>query len=162
VNVRLLVVVPLAWSLSTLSAAPPPAGAEAVVARLYKDFGWEAKAGQSARPGLIDQPRPVLSRYFDDSLTTLILKDRECAERTHEICRLDFSPIWDSQDPAAERLNVFGTKEPAVVKVTFRDPGSGLVTEMSYRMTKTPEGWRIHDISYRSHASLLTILRAKM
>jgi hypothetical protein len=152
----------LILSLSSLFAAPPPPGADAVVSQLYKDFAWETVADHPEKPGLIDQPRAVLSRYFDDGLTALILEDRACAERTHEVCRLDFSPIWDSQDPAASGVKVAATKDPSVVRVTFRDPSSGEVTELTYRMTKTQTGWRVHDIVYRSHESLLTLLRAKM
>jgi hypothetical protein len=152
----------LTISISSLSAAPPPTGADAVVSQLYKDFGWEIALNHPDKPGLIDQPRAVLRRYFDDSLTSLILADRACAERTHEICRLDFSPIWDSQDPAASGLKVSATSDPSVVKVTFRYPGSNELMELSYRMTKTKDGWRIHDIAYRSHASLQSLLRAKM
>jgi hypothetical protein len=132
------------------------------VAQLYKDFAWEAAAGHTEKPGLIEQPRAVLSRYFDDGLTSLILADRACVERTKEVCRLDFSPIWDSQDPAASGLKVSATKDPSIVKVSFRDSGSGDVTELTYRMVKTKAGWRVHDIAYKSHESLLTLLRAKM
>jgi hypothetical protein len=152
----------LAISLSSLSAAPPPTGADAVVSQLYKDFAWEVAPNHPEKPGLIDQPRAVLRRYFDDSLTNLILADRACAERTHEVCRLDFSPIWDSQDPAASGLKVSVTKDPSVVRVTFRYPGSNEPMDLSYRMTKTQTGWRVHDIAYKSHESLLTLLRAKM
>jgi hypothetical protein len=151
----------LTISISSLSAAPPPPGPDAVVSQLYKDFAWEAVPDHAEKPGLIEQPRAVLQRYFDDGLTNLILADRACAERTHEICRLDFSPIWDSQDPAASGLKVSATKDPSVVNVTFRDPESHDVTELTYRMTKTQAGWRVHDIAYKSHESLLTLLRAK-
>jgi hypothetical protein len=161
---RLSVLTILAFSLASLAAAPapPPPGANVVVAKLYKDFAWEAVPGHAEKPGLIEQPRAVLSRYFDDTLTALILEDRKCVERTKEVCRLDFAPIWDSQDPAATRVNVLGTSDPAVVRVTFTDPGNGRSTTLSYRTAKTRDGWRIHDIDYTSHESLLSILRAKM
>jgi hypothetical protein len=151
-------------SLASIAAAPapPPIGANAVVAKLYKDFAWEAVAGHAEKPGLIEQPRAILNRYFDDTLTALILEDRKCVERTKEVCRLDFSPIWDSQDPNATKVNVVGSSDPAVVKVSFTDPESGTSTTLSYRMVKTKDGWRIHDIDYTSHESLLAILRAKM
>lgn len=157
-----IVVLALVLPSLSLSAAAPPAGADAVVAQLYKDFAWETVAGHAEKPGLIDQPRAVLTRYFDEGLTKLILEDRACAERSHEICRLDFSPIWDSQDPAASGLKVSATKDPNIVKVTFRYPGNGESMELMYRMAKTGAGWRIHDIAYKSHDSLLTLLRAKM
>jgi hypothetical protein len=152
----------LLLSLSSLSASPPPVVADAVVSQLYRDFAWETVSDHAEKPGLIDQSRSVLSRYFDDGLTNLILADRACAERTHEVCRLDFSPIWDSQDPAASGVKVSATKDPSVVKVRFRNPASGEVTELLYRMTKTQTGWRVHDIVYKSHESLLALLRAKM
>ena len=154
------VIAVLMISFSSASAAAP--GADAVVSQLYKDFAWETVPDHAEKPGLIDQPRAVLRRYFDDGLTNLILEDRACAERTHEICRLDFSPIWDSEDPGATGLKVSATKDPSVVRVTFRYPGSNELMDLSYRMTKTKDGWRIHDIAYHSHASLLSLLRAKM
>jgi hypothetical protein len=48
------------------------------------------------------------------------------------------------------------------VRVTFRYPGNNELMELSYRMAKTKDGWRIHDIAYHSHASLQLLLRAKM
>lgn len=146
---------------SSYAAAPPP-GADAVVARLYKDFAWEAKSNDTEKTGLIDQPKSVLSSYFDETMTRLILEDRACSARTNEICRLDFPPIWDSQDPAAAGLKVSATKDPSIVQVTFRNPVGGEVTTLSYEMTKTAAGWRIHDIKYKSHQSLLAILRMKI
>ncbi|MEA2164055.1 MAG: hypothetical protein QOK37_2182 [Thermoanaerobaculia bacterium] len=159
-NLRSSFLATVVLSFASLAAATaPPPGANAVVAGMYKDFGWEAKPGHAEKPGLIEQPRAVLSRYFDGTLTALILADRKCVERTKEVCRLDFSPIWDSQDPSATKVNVLGSNDPAVVKVTFTDPESGRSTTLIYRMAKTKDGWRIHDIEYTSHESLLTILR---
>jgi hypothetical protein len=129
---------------------------------MYKDFAWEIAPDHPEKPGLIDQPRAVLSRYFDDSLTNLILEDRACAEKAQAVCHLDFSPIWDSQDPGAKDLKVSATNDPAVVKVTFRYPGNGELMTLTYPMAKTKSGWRIHDITYASHESLRTILSAKM
>jgi hypothetical protein len=150
-------------SLAAAPALPSDAGAQAVVAQLYRDFAWEAVVDKPEWPGhsLLEQPRQVLARYFDENLAALILKDRSCVAKTHEICRLDFSPIWASQDPGASELKVSPTKDPGVVAVKFRYPGNGEIIELSYRMSKTRIGWRVHDILYGSGSSLLSVLGSK-
>ena len=153
----------LFFSLAATPALPSDAGAQAVVAQLYRDFAWEAVVDKPEWPGhsLLEQPRQVLARYFDENLAALILKDRSCVAKTHEICRLDFSPMWASQDPGASELKVSPTKDPGVVAVKFRYPGNGSIIELSYRMSKTRIGWRVHDILYSSGSSLLSVLGSK-
>jgi hypothetical protein len=138
-------------------------GAVQVVAQLYRDFAWEAIIDEPEWVGhdLLDQPRSVLEGYFDHNLATLILKDRQCATQTHEICRLDFSPIWASQDPGASETKIIAGATPDIVSVKFRYPGDGSKIEMSYRLIKTNVGWRIADIRYSSGSTLLSILTAK-
>ena len=109
----------------------------------------------------MEQPRAVLAQYFDDSLTELILRDRACAERTHEICRLDFDPIWDSQDPGATELKVLATGDSSVVAVTFRFPSTGETIALSYRMVRTRNGWRVHDIAYHDGSTLRSQLNPR-
>ncbi len=132
----------------------------AVVAQLYRDFAWEAIVHEPEwrDHALLEESREVLARYFDDSLTALIVNDRSCVARTHEICRLDFSPIWDSQDPGASEMKIAATRDSSVVAVRFRYPATGRVIELSYRMSQTRHGWRVHDIVYGTGRSLLSIL----
>jgi hypothetical protein len=138
-------------------------GAIQVVAQLYRDFAWEAIIDEPKWVGhdLLDQPRLVLERYFDHNLATLILQDRQCATQTQEICRLDFSPIWASQDPGASETKIIAGATPDIVSVKFRYPSDGTKIELSYRMVKTNVGWRIADIRYSSGSTLLSILSAK-
>ena len=153
--------------LSALAAAFPPApepraqaGAVDTVARLYRDYAWEAVVEQPRwrGHGLLDQPREVLVQYFDDALTDLILADRACASRTGAVCKLDFSPIWASQDPGASGLKVSPTTDPTVVAVEFRYPSNAQLIELSYQMIETRSGWRVRDIDYGGGRSLLAIL----
>ena len=75
------------------------------------------------------------------------------------MCRLDYLPIWDAQDPGAYDMKIAGMKDSSVVSVKFRYPGNGETIELTYRMAKTNLGWRIHDImSHRSRYSLLSVL----
>lgn len=131
------------------------------VAQLYRDYAWEAVVEEpdAAALALVAQPRAVLSKYFDDELTALLLKDSECARRTKGICNLSFSPLWASQDPGATDLRVTGTADPATVAVTFRHPGQQAPTKLQYRLRRTPAGWRIQDIVYDEIGSLVKLLK---
>jgi hypothetical protein len=135
---------------------------EDTVARMYKDFAWEAVIDEPRWDGeqLIEQPEPILRRYFDDRLTALILRDRACVAKSHEICRLNFDPIWASQDPGATELKVFPATSSNIVQVQFRYPGDKARIKLSYRMMRTARGWRIADIEYPSSRSLSMILGA--
>ena len=133
------------------------------VARLYRDFAWEIDSvPQRGRPGLIDQPIEVLQRYFTDDLTALILADRACAMRTHEICNLDWSPIWDSQDPAAKDLAIKSGSDSASVDVTFVFPPTQERMHLVYTLTQTPHGWRVRYIVSSRAGSLRATLSQKV
>jgi hypothetical protein len=147
----------LAMPVKEAASSPPEKdGPETVVARLYRDYAWEAVMHRPDWPGLLDQPREILEQYFDEKLASRILRDRVRAGK-HGIGRLDFDPIWDSQDPAATDLNVSRSGRPAAVAVQFRCPGGGETVDLLYEMTMTRKGWRIADIR-GSDWSLISIL----
>lgn len=134
-----------------------------VVAQLYRDFAWEAVIDEPGSDSytLLSQPRAVLERHFDAKLASLILEDRQCAIQTREICKLDFSPIWASQDPGATELRIVAGSKPDIVSVKFRYPSNGESIELSYLMARTKLGWRVSDIRYTSGSTLLSVLTAK-
>lgn len=133
-----------------------------VVAQLYRDFAWEAVIDSPRWHGhdLLNQPRRVLERYFDPNLAALIRRDRQCVAKTHEVCNLNFSPIWASQDPGATELKVVAGVTPETVIVRFRYPGNGEKVELVYRMARTKAGWRVADIRYSPDSTLLSMLSA--
>lgn len=136
---------------------------EAMVAQLYRDFAWEAVMRQPNWIGLMDQPREIIERYFDKKLTTLILRDRACAEK-EGMCKLSFSPIWASQDPSANDLKVQQSDKAEIVLVKFRYPSTNETVTLMYQLTKTSNGWRISDISGIMNGgkwSLLSILNSQ-
>jgi len=100
----------------------------------------------------------TLSKYFDKELTDLFLKDDECAKREEGVCNLDFDPIYNAQDFDKETTNL---KIAAVAdqhdwfSVTFTNLGTRTLV---YKLTNTPEGWRVSDIKYPEGASLKDIL----
>jgi hypothetical protein len=131
-----------------------------VVTQLYRDYSWEVDSRSRAKDAisLIDQPASELARYFDSELVSLLIADRECVRRSGEICRLDWDPIWDSQDPAAEDLTIRSIQTNVVV-VRFRHPFTGEERKLDYHLVKTMAGWRISDIRYQNGTSLLRTLR---
>jgi len=145
------------FAQSEAKALPGPT---AIVYKLYHDFAWEAVISEPGDKGLLDQPRATLMRYFDSRLTALILNDREYAARTKGIGRLDFCPLWDSQDPGASDLQI-GAGKRNTVNVKFRYPGDGSNIKIIYQTTKVSGHWRISDIRYQNGISLLSILESK-
>jgi hypothetical protein len=131
-----------------------------VVSQLYNDFAWEATGGDNG-PGsspFVDQPRTVLLRYLTPDLAALLLRDRACVRRSSEICRLDFVPLWASQDPdAADVSFTQPTGQPAIVIAHIRDH-AGTVTKITYRFKQIATGWRIADIHYGSGHTLRGLL----
>ncbi|MCZ8206446.1 hypothetical protein [Gemmatimonas sp.] len=136
----------------------------AVVAQLYHDYAWEVVLDDArAWATLTDEPRDVLMQYFDDRLVDLLEEDQRCRERTKQICTLDGSPIWYSNDPEATRLTVAGGADSTEIAVSFtrsQPPSEGAIISLTYRMARTPRGWRVHDVRFPGGRSLVELLSA--
>lgn len=141
------------------SSSPKANSPESIVFQIYRDFAWEAVMAGNL-DGLMEQSRSGLERYFDDKLTSLILKDRACAEK-EGMYSLDFLPIWSSQDPSARELTIEKTDNQNIIKVKFIYPSTDEKIELLYRVTKTPKGWRISDISGKNWSLLLILTSSK-
>lgn len=164
-NLRtLLCIAALGTTFTAAAEQSPSPDAVSVVAQLYRDFAWEVVMEEPATPekSLLEQPREVLTKYFDDNLTALLLKDRACVNKTGELCNLDYSPLWSAQDPGAAQLKVLNSSRPGIVVVKFRQLAEKKNVELSYRMTKTKLGWRISDITDRAYGSLVSNLSRKI
>ncbi len=159
-----IAVVLCALGLSAAAQPPAPAAtAVAAVARLYQDFAAEAviDSPDLSIEDLFGRPKATLSRYLDDALVALVLADRACSRRIQEVCNLDFSPIWDAQDAVGTIVKISEGKAPSRVLVELQTLDRKDVRRLTYRMIKTAAGWRVHDIEYDSHESLVTMLRRK-
>ncbi|WP_462116681.1 hypothetical protein [Lysobacter xanthus] len=130
------------------------------MSRLYRDFSWEAVLVQPEGAGLAQQPKAVLQRYFTPKLAFALAADAACAARGREICRLDFLPLWASQDPSAHDLTV-AQAGAGLVKVTFATPSSTQATVLQFKVVPTKAGWRVADIVYPSGPSLASLLSGK-
>jgi hypothetical protein len=150
-------------ALTSTAAAQPASGALAAVAKLYQDFAAEAvmETADLSIPDLFGRSKAAMARYLDDELIALVLADRECSRRKDEVCNLDFAPIWDSQDMVGATVKIAQGRSPDRVRVELKFPQNE-VRRLTYIMVKTPAGWRVHDIEYDSHESLVTMLKKKV
>jgi len=99
----------------------------------------------------------TLSKYFDKELTALFMKDAECQKREQGVCNLEFDPIYEAQDfEKTTNLRIAAVAGQAdLFNVTFTNLGTRTLV---YKLTKTPDGWRISDIKYAEGPSLKEIL----
>ena len=161
-----LVAVGMMVVMASAAERRPATGAEAVVFQLYRDFGFRAVIDETdfELPLLIDQPRQVLARYFDDELTALLLKNRECDIKSHGVCTLDGDFMLDTNGDPHKHVAILATPDPAVVRVSLYGERDVDRSVLQYTLHKTAAGWRIHDVARVSgpadrHWSLLAILR---
>lgn len=133
--------------------------AAALVSQLYERFPAPSEdTPLSADAAIIAQDREVLTQFFDDELTDLILADRACVAQNEGVCRLGFDPLWNSQDPTAYEFEVHPTEQPQVVEVQVNAPGSAEKIKLEYTLVQEGDAWRITDISYPEGVTLHEIL----
>jgi hypothetical protein len=139
----------LAASGLNLAFASGPETGASVVARLYKDFAWQAIGGQPELFGevLSYQSKSVLVRYFDPVVTSLLLQDANCQVKSAGICHLDFDPIFASQDPSVADLEI-GEASAGVIPVTFKNPANDQKTKLDFKVVMISGKWKIADIVY--------------
>lgn len=137
----------------------------AVVARLYKDFAWQAVASRTELFGedVSHQSKATLEKYFAPTLADLLVKDAACQIRSQGICNLDFDLLFDSQDPRVTDLDV-STALPGKVAVVYKDPVDGTTTRIDFDVARVAGIWKIADIVYRrpEKVSLKQVLSHKV
>jgi len=140
-------------------AEPSRTGDEAasVVRLLYKNYAWEALFAQSEFTPLVNQTDEELARYFSPSMVHLLHTDRVCREQTHEICSLDFDPLFASQDPSGV-YDLEAVRQGGHVSVTFRQDADKKVL-VDFKVIATKDGWKIDDIRYPDGSQLSLLLR---
>jgi hypothetical protein len=152
ISFRSLLVAILFTSAACFGADTNPTSPEDFIRSVYRfDQPWTKQ-----RDWFGD--KPTLSKYFDKELTALFMKDAECQKREGGVCNLEFDPIYAAQDfekkPA--NLQIAAVKgDPDWFNVTFTNLGTRTLV---YKITKTPNGWRISDIKYPEGVALKEIL----
>jgi len=137
----------------------------AVVARLYKDFAWQAVASQVDLFGedLSHQSKSTLEKYFAPALADLLVKDAACQMKSQGICNLDFDLLFDTQDPRVTDLEV-STTSPGKVSVVYKDPVDDNATRIDFAVARVAGTWKITDVIYNrpEQVSLKRVLSRKL
>ena len=160
-RLRLIVSTTLAIVCTGTALAATTDGEAAVVAKLYKDFAWQALASQHDLFGddVAHQGKATLEHYFSPALADLLAKDAACQIRSQGICNLDFDLLFDSQDPRVTDLEVT-TTSPGRVAVVYKDPVDGKTMRIDFDVVRVGRTWKIADVIYsrRDKVSLKRVL----
>jgi hypothetical protein len=103
-----------------------------------------------------NEPREVLSKYFDNKLTELIISNQDCEKIERGVCDIDFDILFAAQDVDVSNLNFCANADGDVVEARFFNFGNPEVVR--YRLTSVTAGWRISDIIYSDDSSLVETL----
>jgi hypothetical protein len=149
-NFRTVVAFLLTLGATAIFAGEP--SPKDVVTQLYKAYGTEQSSAGETR---------LFTRYFDDKLLKLYLKDKR--EAKGEVGRLDGDPLYNAQEV---QITDFSISEPnitggdALVTVRFKNIGKPVRVE--YVLRRTAHGWKISDIRYDDGNSLKKILQGPL
>jgi hypothetical protein len=151
-----------------LSVATPEAVAAsspneaAVVARLYRDYGWQAFANQTELFGedITHQARATLEKYFAPELAALLMRDVACQRKYQGVCNVESDLLFDAEDPAVTDLEVKRIA-PGRVSVEFNDPVTRKTTRIDFQLIQVGGQWKISDVVYKSGAGSLKQLLAR-
>jgi hypothetical protein len=124
-----------------------------VVAQLYKAYGSEQTSAGETR---------LFTRYFDDELLKLYLKDKR--EAKGEVGRIESVPLYNAQEI---EITDFSISEPKITEginalVTVRFKNIGKPTRVGCVLRRTVHGWKISDLRYDNGYSLKKIVQAPL
>jgi len=122
-----------------------------LVAQLYKEHSGKSD------PLQYPASKKLLSNYFYKPLLDLYLKDQE--DSKGEVGKIDFDPLYDSQDFEISDFNlVVLPNKKGYVAARFKN--MGVDQEIIFALQRTKMGWRIGHIRYRDGRSLWKILQS--
>ncbi|ENX35961.1 hypothetical protein F889_00660 [Acinetobacter colistiniresistens] len=119
-----------------------------LVLNLYKTFPTDGNI-------IVEKSdKNLISKFFSNELTNLLVNDYECREKTAGVCKIDFNILNNSQDDLGSFKILQATNN--VVTVKFNTPTHGEFIDF-YMESK--DGCKfIKDIKYND-SNLLNVLR---
>ncbi|TBR36729.1 MULTISPECIES: hypothetical protein [Dyella] len=122
----------------------------------YKQYAWVAVFGTTQPAGSVPlalESQVKLKEIFASDLARALKEDSQCAERSQEVCKIDFDILYDSQDPFAADLAFKLAPDGGSVEACFKD-ASGNQQCLTLVGGCDQGRERIADIIYPGHASL--------
>ena len=149
---RLIVLVAILAAVAGFASAQPESSnldtGKELVAQLYKEHSGKSD------PLQYPASNKRLRSYFYKPLLDLYLKDQE--DSKGEVGKIDFDPLYDSQDFEILGFNLVSNKK-GYVAARFKN--MGVDQEIIFALQRTKMGWRIADIRYKDGRSLWKILK---
>jgi hypothetical protein len=119
-----------------------------LVLNLYKTFPTDGNK-------IVEKSdKKIVSKFFSDELTNLLVSDYKCREKTGEACKIDFNILNNSQDDLGGFKILQATNN--VVTVKFNTPTHGEFVD--FYMESKGGCKVIKDIKYND-SNLLSVLR---
>jgi hypothetical protein len=117
-------------------------GPEEVVRVLYRAY-----PPADPKKFLLNEPKKVLLKYFDEKPAGLLVQIRQCMKRTRDDCGPGYDLMYDSNTVEISDFQICAM-DPGTntVPVQFRDADRPKFVK--YKLTYTGAGWRIADILY--------------
>jgi hypothetical protein len=127
-------------------AAPAFAGdasATAFITAIYNSY-----KGKDAKGVRLDR-EPVIRRYFEPKLATLMAKDERTAARRKEVGQLEFDPFLDAQDWEVASFDIAVNDAAAgKTQATVKFDNLGEATTVVLDLIQLKGDWRIYDITW--------------
>lgn len=112
---------------------------ESIVRALYRTY-LPAEA-----PGLGNEPREILSKYFDAGLTELFIKDQECRRRYQGICDLNSDVLVGANFVEVSNLWLC-VRRTSRTEVVARFLNGGRETVVTFDVQQIGGAWKVVDI----------------
>jgi hypothetical protein len=109
-------------------------------------------------PGLGNEPKEILSKYFDDVLTEMFLRDQECRERSQGMCDLDVDVLVGANSVEVTNLRLC-VQRGSRTEVLAEFLNSGRETTVRFEVRKSGRDWKVTDITIGSKSLRAFALR---
>lgn len=118
---------------------------------MYKSY---PASGSLQDKSILEANSKQLEKYFDSNLSRLLSKDIQCSKK-QGMCKLDFDPIYASQDPEIKSIKMIDNQIDIDVLLFYI--GQKNPIKVTY-IFDTKEK-KIHDVRYQDGMTLLKILK---
>ena len=131
-----------------IAIAMPASAADSSALAFVTDI-YDAYKGKDFRGHPLDS-EPVIRRYFEPSLATLMIKDQKRAAKSGEIGALDFDPFVNAQDWQITAFDIAVTDTgPSRAVATIKFSNQGEATTVSLDLVTIKNERRIRDITWQ-------------
>jgi len=109
-------------------------------------------------PGLGNEPRDMLSKYFDEVLTEMFLRDQECRRQAQGMCELSVDVLVGANSIEVTNLRLC-VQRGSRTEVLAQFLNSGRETTVRFEVRRSGRDWKVTDITWGSESLRAFALR---